>query len=350
MSLERSLSLGSWSFAITIGLAAGAVSCGKHSHESPALEVLSPVTVETQAVKAGEVPVFEEVVGTVRPRQEAQVAAKVTGRVLEMKAVPGMRVKAGEPLAQLEVKELEAALDRSRAALAQADRELTRYRTLRESGAATQAEFEQAESQQKIAAATVQETQTMVANAKVEAPFDGTITRKFLEPGDLASPGRPLFSMEDSSLLRLEINVAEALAGTIKIGDNFQVEVSGAAAAVKGMVSEVSPSADVGSRTFNIKLDLPSSETLRAGQFGRAFLPRGERTAISVPKSAVISRGQMDYVFVAADGVARLRIVRAGESTNGSTEIQAGLDDGETIVLNPPKELRDGQPLAGGGK
>jgi RND family efflux transporter MFP subunit len=164
-----------------------------------------------------------------------------------------------------------------------------------------------------------------------------------MEPGDFASPGRPLFAMEDSSLLRLEINVAESLAGELAIGDAFRVEI--AEEEVQGTVSELAPAADVGSRTFSVKLDLPEKETLRAGQFGRAFLPRGVRVALAVPESAVISRGQMDYVFVSENGKARLRIVRVGERRNDEIEILAGLDDGESIVLDPPAELQDGQAL-----
>ncbi len=322
-------------------------SCGGH-HDAPEIESLPPVSVETVTVEAHDVPVFEEVVGTVRPRKEAQVAAKVTGRVLEMKAVPGLEVEQGEVLAKLEVGELEAALQRAEAALAQADRELERYRKLRQTGAATEAEFEQVESQRRIAAATVAETRTMVENATVTAPFDGTVTRKLLEPGDLASPGRPLFAMEDSSLLRLEINVAESLAGGLSLGDSFRVEVAGAGADLEGSVSEIAPSADVGSRTFSVKLDLPENDQLRAGQFGRAFLPRGERQALTVPDGAVVSRGQMDYVFVVEDGAVRLRIVRTGASRDGEIEILAGLDGGEAIVPAPPAELRDGQPTQEG--
>ncbi len=321
--------------------------CGGH-HEAPEIEPLPPVSVETVTVEAHDVPVFEEVVGTVRPRKEAQVAAKVTGRVLEMTAVPGLEVAQGEVMAKLEVGELEAALRRAEATLAQADRELDRYRKLRQTGAATEAEFEQIESQRRIAMATVEETRTMVENATVTAPFDGTVTRKFLEPGDLASPGRPLFAMEDSSLLRLEINVAESLAGGLSIGDAFRVEVAGAGADLEAAVSEIAPSADVGSRTFSVKLDLPENDQLRAGQFGRAYLPRGQRQALTVPETAVVSRGQMDYVFVVEDGAVRLRIVRTGGSQEGDIEILAGLDGGEAIVPAPPAELRDGQPIQEG--
>ncbi len=321
------------------------VSCGKHE---PAAEItpLPPITAETVLVKQRQVTVFEEVVGTVRPRKEAKITAKLTGRILQLSAVPGKRVKAGEILAELEAGEIKAALDRAKAGLAQADRDLARYRALQKTGATNKAELEQIESGQEIAAASVRETQTMLENATVKAPFDGTITRRFLEPGDLASPARALFSMEDSSLLRLEINVAESLAGKIKPGDVFRVEVAGAGADFDGKVTEIAPSADVGSRTFLVKLDLPKKETLRAGQFGRAYLPRGMRNALRVPAGAVIARGQMDYLFIKdAENIARLRIVRTGGHENGSVEILSGLDDGEQIVLAPPTALRDGQPL-----
>lgn len=312
---------------------------------APAPGALEPVAVSSQVVEALNLPVFEEVVGTVRPRKEAQVTAKVTGRLLEMKAIPGMKVKAGEVLAKLDVGELDAALARAEAALDQAGRDVARFRSLRESGAVAVADLEQAEARERMAAATVAETKTMVRNATVTAPFDGTVTRKYLEPGDLASPERPIFAMEDSSLLQLEIHVAEAMAGSIALGSKFRVEVGGAGAEIEGVVSELAPSADVGSRTFLVKLDLPAHESLRAGQFGRAFLPRGERPAIVVPSGALISRGQMDYVFVVSENTARLRIVSTGTKREGRTEILAGLDGGETIVLSPPANLRDGQPV-----
>ena len=325
---------------------AGLLLAGCGSEETPpAPEALAPVAVSRHLVESRLLPVFEEVVGTVRPRKEAQVTAKVTGRLLEMKAIPGMKVKAGEALAKLDVGELDAALVRAEAALEQAGRDVARFRSLRESGAVAVADLEQAEARERMAAATVAETKTMVENASVTAPFDGTVTRKYLEPGDLASPERPIFAMEDSSLLRLEIHVAEAMAGSLAIGSKFRVEVGGAGAEIEGVVSELSPSADVGSRTFLVKLDLPALETLRAGQFGRAFLPRGERPAILVPSEALISRGQMDYVFVVAENTARLRIVSTGAKREGRTEILAGLDGGETIVLSPAATLRDGQPV-----
>jgi RND family efflux transporter MFP subunit len=313
--------------------------------------LLPTIAVETLVVKSEELPVYDEVVGTVRPHLEARVSAKVTGRIVEMLAVPGMKVKKGKVLARIEVEELKAALERAQASKENAARDLDRYRQLLSTGAATQAEFDAIQMKQRMDAATVKETEVMIANASVQAPFDGTVTRKFLDTGDLASPGRVLFSIEDSSLLRLEIHVAESLASRVSLGDTFRVRVEGAAADLKGKVGEISPAADPGSRTFSVKLELEKDQALRAGQFGRAYMPRAQRLALRVPEAAMIQRGQMDYVFVADEGVARLRIVRAldgsGQAAGEGTprEILAGIEDGETLVLSPPPGLRDGQAV-----
>lgn len=323
----------------------------RHAPEGADTPSLPPTAVATLVVKSEDLPVYDEVVGTVRPHLEAQVSAKVTGRIIEMLAVPGMKVKKGKLLAQIEVEELKAVLERAQASKENTGRDLDRYRNLLSTGAATQAEFDAVQMNQRMAAATVKETEVMIANASVQAPFDGTVTRKLLDIGDLASPGRPLFSIEDPSLLRLEIHVAQSLANKVGLGDTFRVRVDGAAADLEGKVAEISPAADPSSRTFLVKLDLGKNQALRAGQFGRAYMPRAERKALRVPAEAIIQRGQMDYVFVADDGVARLRIVRTLDGSGQVTgkkirrEILAGVEDGETIVLSPPPGLRDGQKI-----
>lgn len=320
-------------------------SCDRTTHPPAHGNALPPAEVTTLQVKAADVPVMEEVVGTVRPRLEANVSAKVTGRVLSLEAIPGRRVKKGEVLARIDPGELAAALEGAKATLEQAERDQERAQRLVQQNALAQADLEKATAHRRVSAARVKETESLIGNTSVTAPFDGVVTRKLMEPGDMATPGRPLFSMEDQSLLRLEIDVAESLAGPVALGQSFRVEVQGAGVDVFGKVSEVAPSADVGSRTFRIKLDLPATPSLRAGQFGRAFLPRGSRKGLLVPRSSWVRRGQMDYVFVVDQGHARLRIVRTGQVEKDRVEVLAGLSDGESIVVAPPAELQDGQPL-----
>jgi hypothetical protein len=99
------------------------------------------------------------------------------------------------------------------------------------------------------------------------------------------------------------------------------------------------------SRTFLTKLDLEQRPTLRAGQFGRVAVPVGESKAVRLPAPAVIHRGQMDLVFVAASGRAQLRIVKTGKTIASEVEIISGLEPGESIITEGVAQLTDGQPV-----
>ena len=139
-----------------------------------------------------------------------------------------------------------------------------------------------------VADASAAAAKTLVGYTKVTAPFNGVITRKYADVGDLASPGKSLLEMEDSSALRLEADVPDALVDKISLGDRLPVRVGTLETNLEGVVSEIAPSSDSNSRTFLVKLDLPSTPGLRAGQFGRAAVPVGKTSALRVPASAAI--------------------------------------------------------------
>jgi len=322
-------------------------SCGKHRPESSADASASrpAMVVEVAQVVWTERPLYEPSVGTVRPYRQADVSAKLTGRVVQVLAVPGQRANEGDLLAEIDAGELRASVERARSVRDQAKRDFDRISALLASHAVSQSEFEQAQARYRGAVASTDEAERALANAEVRAPFTGMITRKDMDPGDMAMPGKPLFAMEDSAKLRLETHVAESLAGGMKTGDKIRVTVDAAGLDLVGVVAEISPSADAGSRTFLVKIDLPSHELLRVGQFGRAHVPRGMHRSLDVPESAVITRGQMEVAFVLADGRARMRLVRTGSRDGGRVEIVSGLDAGEILLVAPATALRDGDPV-----
>ena len=182
----------------------------------------------------------------------------------------------------------------------------------------------------------------MLQYTEIAAPFEGVITRKLVEVGDLATPGKPLLEMENSSLLRFECEIPEALIDRVAMGGELPVTIDAAGAALTGKVSEIAPSASAGSRTFLVKLDLPSAEKLRAGQFGRVRVPVRERPAVLVAEGAVVRRGQIESVFVVEEGKARLRLVKTGRQIDGQVEILSGLSGGETVVVRDAHLLEDG--------
>lgn len=315
-----------------------------HGKKEP-VAVETPVPVRVVEVTDRARSANEEVVGTVRPKLQSIIEAKVSGRIEILAVAPGQKVKAGDLLAQLDAHEIQAKVDQARAVRDQAARELERGRKLFEQKITSQAEFDAVQARERVAAGAATEAETALGYTKVVAPFDGVVTRKLADVGDLAAPGKPIVEMEDPAALRFEAGVPEALAGEIKIGEKLPVRLSSLTSDLEGTVVEMAPVADASSRTFLVKLDLPPTEGVRSGQFGRVLVPTGKTDAVWVPASALIVRGQMETVFVAVNQHAQLRLVRTGKRTDAEVELLAGINRGEKVVIEGAAELRDGQPI-----
>jgi membrane fusion protein, multidrug efflux system len=301
--------------------------------------------LETHSVASASRPVTEEVVGSVRTRIRSVIEAKVSGRISEMPIILGQKVKAGELLAKIDAREIQARLEQAEAQREQASRDLDRARTLAQKQVSSKQELDAAEARARVAEAALSEARTMMGYANVTAPFDGVISRRLAEVGDLAAPGRPLLEIEDRGELRFEADVPEALIGMVNAGDRLEVTIPTIRKTFNGVVAEVSPTAEAASRTFLVKLDLPASSKLRAGQFGRAAVPVGEAKTIRIPVAAIVQRGQMEIVFVNDQGKARLRLVKIGKTFSDGVEILAGLSDGDVVIVTEPARLIDGQPM-----
>ncbi|HSK39621.1 MAG TPA: efflux RND transporter periplasmic adaptor subunit [Arenibaculum sp.] len=320
--------------------------CGRQ-HDGPSAPPpdLPTATVRVQAAESGTHLATEEVAGTVRAKLRAVLEARFSGRIQEMRVVPGQRVKRGELLVQIDAPEIQARLDQALAHRDQAELDFKRFATLMEQNAVTRQEFDAVQAGQRIAEAAVTEAEAMLGYARLSAPFDGVITRKLADVGDLAAPGKPLLELEDPAALRLEFDLPEGLIGRLKQGQQLDVRVSDLAEAVQGVVVEIAPTADPASRTSVVKLDLPPAPGLRAGAFARVAVPVGESRVLRLPAEAVIQRGQLEYVFVAAGGRAQLRLVKTGRREGQEVQILAGITAGEPVVISGGAQLREGQPL-----
>jgi RND family efflux transporter MFP subunit len=306
---------------------------------------LPAVAVRTVPVETNRYAAAESVVGTVRARLRASLEPKLSGRILDLPVRAGQSVKKGQLLAQLDSLETEARLVQARAVLAQAEADLGRYTELFQQQAATRAELDGMEARQRVARATVTEVESLLGYARIQAPFDGVITRKFADIGDLAQPGRPVLDIEDPGSLRFEAGVPETLIGGLKLDTVLPVRIDPLPDLLEGRLTEIAPVADANTRTFAAKFDLPRMAGLRAGQFGRVEVPVGTLSLWTVPAAAVIQRGQMELVFVVDAGRAHLRLVRTGRHHGSDVEVVAGLQPGEIVVVEGMQHLVDGQPV-----
>jgi RND family efflux transporter MFP subunit len=320
--------------------------CGRRPETHPAAQPgLAAAQVQVHTAESREQATTEEVAGTVRAKLRATLEAKLSGRIDKMPVLLGQAVKAGQLVARLDAAEIKARLEQAQASLQQAERDWKRTSALFDQQAATRSEYDAAESRHGVAKAAVAEAQAMMSYVEVLAPFDGVVTKKWVDVGDLASPGKPLIDIEDPSLLQLEAGVPEAIASRIQQDARLGIRVDAMKGELEGTVREIAPTADPASRTFRVKLDLPRTAGLMSGQFARLVVPIGQSSSVRVPVAAVILRGQLEILFVVANQRAQLRLVKTGRRIGDEVEILAGLEVGESVVVGGAALLADGQPV-----
>jgi RND family efflux transporter MFP subunit len=184
--------------------------------------------------------------------------------------------------------------------------------------------------------------------ATIRAPFDGVVTERLVDPGNLAAPSVPLLRLESAGARQVAVRVDEARAAYVHTGDAVDVEIepvdeqAAANAAVAAVVAEVAHAVGADQRAFTVKVDLPRAVTARTGSFARVVFRGAARRALLVPAAAVRRQGQVSSVFVVRDGVATLRLIQEGLATSKGVEVLAGLDAGELVVSSGPARLVDG--------
>ena len=328
------------------GAGLGMVGCGAKHEPPPALgDTLAPTVVRVQKIETIGQRGAEEIVGTVQPKLQAVIEAKVNGRITRLPVTVGQSVRQGDLLVELSTQEVQARLDQASAASRQAELDFKRISNLRQQGAATQSEFDTAQTRLTMAKAAVAEAEVLSGYAKVLAPFDGIIARKLADEGDQAMPGKPLLELEGRTGLRLVADVPSQIARHVALNAKLAVHLDTVPDRLVGAVVEVAPGTDPASRTVRVKVALPESAGARAGQFGRLAVPVGEAQVLIVPPAAVVPRGQLELLFVANGGQAQMRLARTGKRSPQGIEILAGLVAGESVVVQGADTLRDGQPL-----
>lgn len=378
-----------WLLTTALSVLSLTAGCGG-GHEAAKTPDSGPaLQVRTLAADARQVSDTFEAGGTVQAQTTATISARIMATVREVRVHPGDRVKSGQVLVVLDDRDLsagvrqagtgrdaaneganaaQAELEGARAALALAKASHDRIVSLESRKSVTAQEVDQvvaglrgAEARVASADAHLRQAQAARASATaasegagvaasfavLTAPFDGLVTDKFVEPGNLASPGMALLRVEDPGAFRLELRVDESRAAYVRVGDTVPVRLDrgpGDTAEVAATVKEVSRAVDADTHAFLVKLALPAGD-LRSGMFGRARLPGAPRQALIVPSSSVVRTGQVASVFVVDGTTARLRLVHLGAVLGASVEVISGLSAGERVVDAPPLGLTDGRAL-----
>jgi len=337
----------------------------------------APASASARLVNAErrQIPEYHYAAGTVKAREKATLSAQLSARVVRVLVQPGARVAAGDLLIELDRRDLAARLQQVRAAalrfdadrqragaavtgaragLTEARAHYQRTQSYFKQEAATRQQLEQAESRYRQAEAGVRQAKDAVAAAEagleqarqavteaevafgyglIHAPQAGQVVERLVDPGDLAAPGRPLITLQQSESLRFEAAVPESLIAHTQPGAQLMVRIEAAGLDLEAPIEELVPAADPASRSFLVKLAVPSRPGLYPGMFGRLRIELGERPAVLVPAAAIRRIGQLELVTLEENG-RRLRLhVKTGAVHDGLIEVLSGLDGSERLVV-----------------
>ena len=277
----------------------------------------------------------EAVVEAVR---QATVAAQVQGRVIDVRADAGQRVRKGQALMRIDAREAAEGAAGAQAQLIQAQADYERTRNLHARKFVSAAALDKAEADLKAARAVAGASGATVSHATVTAPIAGVVAQRHTELGEMASPGKPLITVYDPKGMRVIASIPQYKLAEVRRGGTARLEFPETGLWVDATRVEVLPTADARSHTVTARLYLPDDVPgVIPGMAVRAHFVIGVGRKLTVPPMAVIRRGEVTGLYVLDEqDMPRLRQVRLGEMLgNGEIEVLAGLSAGERVSLAP---------------
>ena len=298
---------------------------------------------------------------------ESPIYARASGYVLRWSTDIGQHVRKGELLAELATPEIDeqllqaqAAADQAAAGLELARSSAQRWEGLRAQDAVSQQDLdehrsalEQARANLAAAQANVHRLENLESFKRILAPFEGVIIRRTIDVGDLIDAGAaaatPMFAIARTDRLRVYVYVPQTYANRIRPGmaaDVHQAELAGQR--FKGSVAHIAGAIDPGTRTMQVEIDLPNVDArLLPGAYVQVAIPGLVTSSVLVPVSALLFRAEgLRVAAVDAEGRVSLRPVRIGRDLGDAVEILEGVSERDTLVLNPPDSLADGDVVS----
>jgi RND family efflux transporter MFP subunit len=271
--------------------------------------------------------------------QQATVGAQIAGRVLEVKADAGQSVKKGDLLMRIDAREAAEAARGAEAQYINAKANFDRSKSLKDQKFLSQAAVDKAKADLDAAAANRSAAGASQSHANILAPISGMIARRHAELGDMATPGKPLFTIYEPGGLRVTASIPQYRLREMRNVTTARVEFPELGKWVTATAVTVLPTADAATHVSQVRVSLPPVPEATPGMFARVHFVLGQASKLTVPASAIVRRGEVAAVYViSADNRTSLRQLRLGEAVGqGEIEVLAGLASGDKVVTEPVK-------------
>jgi RND family efflux transporter MFP subunit len=332
-------------------LAALVMGCGASKKEepdtSPGTEAVSRVVpIEIGVAERKNLSVMKTVSGTLEGEEQANIVPKISERIMEIKVHVGDAVQAGQVAIVLDKGGASSQYYQSEANFKNAEKNLQRMKSLYEEGALSLQALDGTQTQYDIAKANFDAARSSV---ELTTPISGIVTAVNISIGDLSSPGAVLATVARINRMKVIFNLNESDAVNLGLGQKVKV-YSESRPDVKGdgQLSQLSKSADVQSRSFEIKALFPNTadKWFKPGMFCKVEIQISGRTnSLLIPNSAIQSDGATDRVFVIRGGKAYSLVVQLGVTDGTNTEIIKGLSERDTVGTVGINNLREGSSV-----
>ncbi len=307
--------------------------------------------------------------GTLDPVWQADVAAKVDGRIEQIFVSEGQAVSAGQALLLLEQTDTNATVLNAKGTyidakttLEKAETDVERYEILYKEGAVSKEALdnkrfalENARGRLEAAQGNLDAADSSLRGTTVTTPRAGLVQKRYYQEGYYAKVGTALFNIADISTLLAKIDIPEGYIQSVSVGgtvDFYIPSMSGDDKHVQGTITRISPVATLPARTFEAEVSVPNSDSrLRGGVYADATitaLPKSN--VLTIPVSAIVMRDDQRTVYVVEDGIAVRKVLTTGYIGDNLVEVLGGITEKDTIITGGQNKVREGGKVKEGNE
>ncbi len=318
-----------------------------------------PESVSSARVERSDWEATRGAIGSLVAERGVTLAAELPGTVRDISFESGSFVRKGTVLVRLDTSTEQAQLESARAEASLARVNLERARTLRRNESNTPADLDAAEARAKQADAAVAALEATISKKTLRAPFDGRISIRQVELGQVVAPGTPVASLQSVSPILAEFWLPQQALADVRVGQRARVRTDAFPGATwDGEITTVNTEVDVATRNVRVRATIPNPDgKLRPGMFANVeILSSEKRPVLMIPATAVMYAPYGDSVFAIEEQkddktgkqalVARQKFVRLGDRRGDFVAVVSGLDAGERVVSAGAFKLRNGMRVA----
>jgi membrane fusion protein (multidrug efflux system) len=309
------------------------------------------ISVKIKPVQTEEVTLDFSVNGTFEPTQELTFSAEKSGKVISVLVNEGDYVNVGQTLVIVRSDVINVNAQTAKAIYNNAQTDYARYENAFKSGGVTKQQLDQAKLALTSAGSNLKQANINVGDTRITAPIKGFINKRFIEPGSMltAMPVTAMFEIVNVSSLKLTVTVDESQVATLKLGSPVKVTASVYPDVnFTGKITFIALKAD-STLNFPVEIEImnTSSNDLKAGMYGTALFAskQQKKSMMIIPRNAFVGSVSSNQIFVAENGIARLKTVTAGRIMGNKVEIINGLSDGESVIVTGQINLQDGNKV-----